>query len=115
MIGTPAPRPLRVRWARVRAELAAGRLSHRQAARRLGIGTATLGRLLTTEQGGISVPAVPEGVAAGPDDGATPSPSGSRPRGASRKARTPAERAARAPRARSRRSRATTRRGSRHG
>jgi DNA invertase Pin-like site-specific DNA recombinase len=34
------------RWPAVQAELAAGRVSRRQAARRLGIGTATLGRLL---------------------------------------------------------------------
>ncbi len=33
------------RWETVRAELAAGKLSQREAARRLGIGTATLGRL----------------------------------------------------------------------
>lgn len=37
------------RWPAVRAELEAGRCSRRQAARRLGIGTATLGRLLATE------------------------------------------------------------------
>ena len=36
-------------WPRVQAELAAGRLSRRQAARRLGIGTATLARLLATD------------------------------------------------------------------
>jgi DNA invertase Pin-like site-specific DNA recombinase len=34
------------RWPSVQVELAAGRVSRRQAARRLGIGTATLGRLL---------------------------------------------------------------------
>ncbi len=34
------------RWGRVQADLAAGRISRRKAARRLGIGTATLGRLL---------------------------------------------------------------------
>lgn len=34
------------RWPRVQADLAAGLVSRRQAARRLGIGTATLGRLL---------------------------------------------------------------------
>jgi DNA invertase Pin-like site-specific DNA recombinase len=34
------------RWPRVRAELDAGSLSRRQAARRLGVGTATLARLL---------------------------------------------------------------------
>jgi DNA invertase Pin-like site-specific DNA recombinase len=34
------------RWPTVQRELAAGRLSRRQAARQLGIGTATLGRLL---------------------------------------------------------------------
>ena len=37
------------RWPKVRAELAAGRLSQRQAARRLGIGTATLTRLLSAD------------------------------------------------------------------
>jgi DNA invertase Pin-like site-specific DNA recombinase len=37
------------RWPAVRAEVAAGHLSRRQAARRLGIGTATLARLLATE------------------------------------------------------------------
>lgn len=37
------------RWPRVQADLAAGRLSRRQAARRLGIGTATLARLLAAE------------------------------------------------------------------
>lgn len=37
------------RWPAVRAELAAGDLSHRQAARRLGIGTATLNRLLAAD------------------------------------------------------------------
>lgn len=37
------------RWSRVQAELAAGRLSRRQAARRLGIGTATLARLLAAD------------------------------------------------------------------
>ena len=39
------------RWPNVRAELASGRLSRRQAARRLGIGTATLGRLLDRGHG----------------------------------------------------------------
>jgi DNA invertase Pin-like site-specific DNA recombinase len=38
------------RWRAVRAEVAAGRLSRRQAARRLGIGTATLARLLARRQ-----------------------------------------------------------------
>lgn len=44
------------RWSRVQPDLAAGRLSRRQAARRLGIGTATLGRLLaaTTTTGGTT-------------------------------------------------------------
>lgn len=37
------------RWERVRVDLAAGRLSRRQAARRLGIGTATLARILAAE------------------------------------------------------------------
>jgi DNA invertase Pin-like site-specific DNA recombinase len=37
------------RWPAVRADLAADRISRRQAARRLGIGTATLARLLTAE------------------------------------------------------------------
>lgn len=37
------------RWDRVHGELMAGDLSRRQAARRLGIGTATLGRMLATE------------------------------------------------------------------
>jgi len=37
------------RWNRVCPDLAAGRLSRRQAARRLGIGTATLGRLLAAD------------------------------------------------------------------
>jgi DNA invertase Pin-like site-specific DNA recombinase len=37
------------RWPRVRADLAAGHLSRRQAARQLGIGTATLARLLATD------------------------------------------------------------------
>jgi len=39
------------RWGRVHPDLAAGRLSRRQAARRLGIGTATLGRLLAADRG----------------------------------------------------------------
>ena len=39
------------RWNRVHPDLAAGRLSHRQAARRLGIGTATLARLLAADRG----------------------------------------------------------------
>jgi len=37
------------RWDRLHGEVVAGRLSRRQAARRLGIGTATLGRLLATK------------------------------------------------------------------
>jgi DNA invertase Pin-like site-specific DNA recombinase len=37
------------RWKRVRGQLATGLLSRRQAARRLGIGTATLGRMLAKE------------------------------------------------------------------
>ena len=37
------------RWPAVRAEVVSGRLSRRQAARRLGIGTATLARLLATD------------------------------------------------------------------
>ena len=37
------------RWTRLRPELAAGRVSRRHAARRLGIGTATLGRLLAAD------------------------------------------------------------------
>jgi DNA invertase Pin-like site-specific DNA recombinase len=37
------------RWPAVRAEVAAGRLSRRQAARHLGIGTATLARLLAAD------------------------------------------------------------------
>src|SRR3954453_178830 len=37
------------RWTRVQRDLAAGRVSRRQAARRLGIGTATLGRLLAAD------------------------------------------------------------------
>ena len=37
------------RWNRVHPDLAAGRLSRRQAARLLGIGTATLGRLLAAD------------------------------------------------------------------
>jgi DNA invertase Pin-like site-specific DNA recombinase len=48
-IGRPpvTDRPAFVRrWPAVRDELAAGKLSRRQAARRLGIGTATLARLL---------------------------------------------------------------------
>ena len=51
-IGRPpaAGRPGFVRrWPAVRAELASGRLSRRQAARQLGIGTATLARLLAAE------------------------------------------------------------------
>jgi DNA invertase Pin-like site-specific DNA recombinase len=39
------------RWSRVQPDLAAGRLSRRQAAHRLGIGTATLGRLLAADTG----------------------------------------------------------------
>jgi DNA invertase Pin-like site-specific DNA recombinase len=52
-IGRPpvAARPgFAARWERVRAELVAGQLSHRQAARRLGIGTATLERMLARER-----------------------------------------------------------------
>jgi DNA invertase Pin-like site-specific DNA recombinase len=41
------------RWSRVRPDLAAGRLSRRQAARQLGIGTATLGRLLAAADNGM--------------------------------------------------------------
>lgn len=37
------------RWARVQADLTSGRVSRRAAARRLGVGTATLGRLLAAE------------------------------------------------------------------
>ena len=37
------------RWPAVRAEVVSGRLSRRQAARRLGIGTATLARLLAAD------------------------------------------------------------------
>ncbi len=37
------------RWPAVRAEVVSGHLSRRQAARRLGIGTATLARLLATD------------------------------------------------------------------
>ncbi len=37
------------RWDRVQRDIAAGQLSRRQAARRLGIGTATLGRLLAAD------------------------------------------------------------------
>jgi DNA invertase Pin-like site-specific DNA recombinase len=37
------------RWLRVQAELASGTVSRRQAARRLGIGTATLARLLAAQ------------------------------------------------------------------
>jgi DNA invertase Pin-like site-specific DNA recombinase len=51
------------RWPKVRAELAAGRLSQRQAARRLGIGTATLTRLLAADAQPSVVPA--EGSVAG--------------------------------------------------
>jgi DNA invertase Pin-like site-specific DNA recombinase len=39
------------RWNRVHPDLAAGRVSRRQAARRLGIGTATLARLLAADPG----------------------------------------------------------------
>jgi DNA invertase Pin-like site-specific DNA recombinase len=42
------------RWARVRPELAAGRLSRREASRRLRIGTASLARLLAGPGGGGS-------------------------------------------------------------
>jgi DNA invertase Pin-like site-specific DNA recombinase len=48
-IGRPpvtARESFKARWPRVQADLSAGRVSRRQAARRLGIGTATLGRLL---------------------------------------------------------------------
>jgi DNA invertase Pin-like site-specific DNA recombinase len=41
------------RWGRVRRQLAVGQLSRRQAARRLGVGTATLGRLLAAEAAGV--------------------------------------------------------------
>ena len=43
-------------WSRVQPDLAGGRISRRQAARRLGIGTATLGRLLAaaTNTGGTT-------------------------------------------------------------
>lgn len=53
-IGRPpvTARPAFVRrWPAVRADLAAGRLSRRQAARRLRIGTATLARLLAAIEG----------------------------------------------------------------
>ena len=40
------------RWSRLAPDLAAGRISRRQAARRLGIGTATLGRLLAADLDG---------------------------------------------------------------
>ena len=49
------------RWPTVRAELAAGRCSQRQAARRLGIGTATLGRLLAAEEREVPGAARPDG------------------------------------------------------
>jgi DNA invertase Pin-like site-specific DNA recombinase len=52
VIGRPSvtARPgFAARWSRVGPELAAGRVSRRQAARRLGIGTATLGRLLAAD------------------------------------------------------------------
>jgi DNA invertase Pin-like site-specific DNA recombinase len=49
------------RWDRVHGELLAGHLSRRQAARRLGIGTATLGRMLASQSA-----AAPGGAAAGP-------------------------------------------------
>ncbi len=44
------------RWSRLAPDLAAGRVSRRQAARRLGIGTATLGRLLAagTDDGAVT-------------------------------------------------------------
>jgi DNA invertase Pin-like site-specific DNA recombinase len=51
-IGRPAvtSRPgFAARWERVRTELEAGRVSRRGAARRLGIGTATLARLLAAD------------------------------------------------------------------
>ena len=51
------------RWPAVRAELVAGRLSRRQAARRLGIGTATLARLLAAE-GTAAATGAAEGMAA---------------------------------------------------
>jgi len=54
-IGRPpvTARPLFVaRWPKVQAELASGQLSRRQAARRLGIGTATLGRLMDSDRRG---------------------------------------------------------------
>jgi DNA invertase Pin-like site-specific DNA recombinase len=44
------------RWPTVQAEVAAGRLSRRQAARRLGIGTATLARLLAADAAGGMAP-----------------------------------------------------------
>jgi hypothetical protein len=40
-----------IRWGRVHPDLAAGRLSRRQATRRLEIGTATIGRLLAADRG----------------------------------------------------------------
>ena len=65
-IGRPpvTERPAAARhWPVVRAELAAGRLPRRQAARRLGIGTATLARYLAAE--GTAEPAgEAEGMAA---------------------------------------------------
>ena len=42
-----------VRWPKIRTELAAGRISRRQAARQLRIGTATLNRLLAGESAGL--------------------------------------------------------------
>lgn len=44
------------RWGQVRAELVAGRHSPRQAAGRLGIGTATLGQLLAADHVGEEIP-----------------------------------------------------------
>jgi DNA invertase Pin-like site-specific DNA recombinase len=45
------------RWPRVAADLAAGQFSRRQAARRLGIGTATLARLLAAESAAVGTTA----------------------------------------------------------
>lgn len=49
------------RWPKVSAELAAGRISRRQAARRLGIGTATLGRILADAPSGRAGSDAPTG------------------------------------------------------
>ena len=59
-IGRPpvTARPgLVARWPRVAADLAAGQFSRRQAARRLGIGTATLARLLAAESAAVGTTA----------------------------------------------------------